>query len=356
MAMVTVIIGTDNSESSTLVRDIPRCWEDDGIRYAVMSSSIAAVVDGREEMLYDLHLHTSTHPKEYDVGIVTVQGIGAKHLFFTRHTKDQQAAAINKIFAGKQGFPEFWPLRTWTSITSMPQHRQGVFVMRPTAGARGIGQLVFDSRKTSFMSIAGILIDMKKNTTTLLETGEKEVPGGAPSESAAEKYAACNQKIAGRFSELPGSPVWYSGGDRRAGEGWETFNEGFFIQEYVPNIAREYRIIIGGDNQPAYAIERQRSRYGVVDGIELACASSAKAGIDASFTTLQAAGVPQSVVDGFTAILREKDFSLYSFDVFVTSDNKWGIFEFSNEFGTESVPNGFVCTEIQKYIRRVSST
>ncbi len=356
MAKATVIVGTDNSNTSTLVRDIPRCWEDDGIRYVVMSDSPVVAVDGRAEMLYDVYIRTAQHPKEYDVGIVTVKGIDAKHLFFTRHGKDQQAVAINKLFADKQGFPEFWPLRTWTSITSMPEYRQGLFVLRPTAGARGIGQLVFDSRKTSFMSIAGALIDMNRNASSFYGDKVEEVSGGIPSSGAYEKFAAYNHKIAQRFAELPGSPIWYSDGDRRQGEGWEIFNESFFIQEYVPNISKEYRIIIGGNNEPAYAVERLRPHYGALSDVNLASASSAEAGIGNAFTTLQAAGLPQSVVDGFTAILREKDFSLYSFDVFLTTDNKWGIFEFSNEFGTESVPNGFVCTEIQKYIRRVTSS
>lgn len=350
MSKKTVIIGTDSSETATLVRDIPRCWEEDGVRYVVVQQSEDSTVDGYSSGFYDLFIRTAVEPEAFDVGIATVKGIDVNHVYFTRHPKDRQAAAINKLFASKPGFHEFWPLRTWTSTKDIPQHRQGVVVVRPRHGARGIGQLVYDTRLTNQMSLQKLLL--KTRAIPDVRSGEVEFHENQNLTSE-EKIAAFNKTLAEQFAALPGSPVWYSGGDRHVGEGWGVFKD-CFIQEYVTDIDKEYRIIIGGENKPVYAIERLRSSYGSCSGVSLASASSAQAGINTASETLHGTGMPQEVIDGFTAILREKDFSLYSFDVFTTKSGKWGIFEFSNEFGTESVPNGLVCTEIKKYIQRIA--
>jgi hypothetical protein len=45
--------------------------------------------------------------------------------------------------------------------------------------------------------------------------------------------------------------------------------------------------------------------------------------------------------------------SLFALDIFITKDGGWGIFEFSPEFGTNSVPNGLCFEESKRFIENI---
>lgn len=360
MAQQTVLIGHESNFISTLLREMPKAWveEDTDIRYCCLDTSGAGTDYAWNYV--DVNISESAHSETSPPGVTVTKGLKVTNVRTTRHTKFFQAVFINHVFKDVDAWPEFRKLKTWRTDADY-DGSVDVLIKRPLNGARGIGQLVFDSKVTTLDSINAAQFffeGLDKEPTTIKHSqGEveeidtsKELP---TSESAIGAY---NQRFNNFLTDHTKGAVWYSEGDRRKGEGYQLFREGSFLQEYVTDVISEYRFIVGGCNEVSYVLERERRDYGKVGKTVLASATGSKRGPDKSYASMIEAGIPASVMQGFKHLLNNYDFSLFSFDVFLTADGKWGIFEFSNEFGSLSVPNGFINREARAFIRRITNT
>lgn len=360
MAQQTVLIGHESNVISTLLREMPKAWveEDTDIRYCCLDTS-SSITDYAWNYV-DVNITEWCVSDTPTPGVMISKGLKTINVRTTRHSKFFQAVFINHVFKNVDAWPEFRKLKTWKNDADYDGSGD-VLVKRPLNGARGIGQLVFDSKVTSLESIQAAHfffdgqdkdgISIKPSSDEIVEISKsKELP------EADASISSYNQRFNNCLNEHCKGAVWYSEGDRRKGEGYQIFKEGSFLQEYAANVISEYRFIIGGRNEVSYVLERERRDYGKVGKTVLASASGAKRGPDKSFTSMAEAGIPASVMQGFKHLLNNYDFSLFSFDVFLTADGKWGIFEFSNEFGSLSVPNGFVNRETRAFIRRITNT
>ena len=126
--------------------------------------------------------------------------------------------------------------------------------------------------------------------------------------------------------------------------------------KYIPNVAKEYRIITGHDSKPIYVIERKR-----VNSIEdsdsyqeIVYLQAQSDEVYKSKRTLQGAGISASIESQVVILLSTMKIPLHSVDLFVTEDGKWGIFEYAYEFGTKAVPTELLRDEAMKYVASVA--
>lgn len=308
-------------------------WETDKAKYLVNHSDM--MKDNEEKICKDISLVVAPIAHGYNLsfgntllqtGIYTV-------LYRSRLPKPYQGLYINSIAEKKKDLlPHLKPIKTWRSHKS-GTGIDGKVIIRPQLGACSIGLIVLDTKVTSIGSVNRLII-------------EGDFQAGATPTST-------NLTIKKKFEELPGSPVYCSEGDTVPLQGMTLLKERYFIQEYVDNIKTEYRIIIGADNRPVYAIQRERYVYGQLDGTDLAYGRSKAVGVGNSFPTLREAGIPDYVEEEFNHLLQSADFALHSFDLFLTDDGQWGVFEFSNEYGVESVPHDLTIQEARTYIENI---
>lgn len=124
--------------------------------------------------------------------------------------------------------------------------------------------------------------------------------------------------------------TYHSGNERESGEALSILkSQVLFIEEYVPNVIEEYRLLVDGDNNIAYMSLRDRARFLMTGDIDPSLSEGK------GITTIDS--LPHIAKD-FTALLNTGIFKHCSVDLFVTDDNKWGVFEFQNQYGTKFVP------------------
>lgn len=131
----------------------------------------------------------------------------------------------------------------------------------------------------------------------------------------------------------------------------------FAIQEYVPDVVNEYRIITTHDADVGLICHRTRDRTQIVD-CDVKSSYMQATGITHDKTqmsvvdaTLPDAPVP-SFYDEVRAVTKALGCRLGSLDIYITSEGKWGIFEYSNEYGTMGIPaevsRRFIRTQVEQ--------
>lgn len=358
MAQLTVLVGVVSADISTLAKELPNAWRDaaTGIRYFAVQTNCRSDTGWK---WVDVNIVEGHNNNTNPIGVTITKRGSVTQVLTSRHGKFAQAEFINQMFQAKDYWPEFLPLRVWKDAKDYDGIGDKLMIMRPENGARGIGQLVYNPVYTTLAMLTKAMyhIDRAPDTSCSPSVKPDDVVEASKSSISEEQFSfdMRNKFLREAFAALPGNPQWYSESDRRKGEGYQILKEDSFIQEYVPNIEAEYRIIIGGNNTPVYALKRNRKDYWQVGNVPLAAACGEDVGPEKSFDDLHAAGIPHYVIQGFNKLCQEYDFSLFSFDLFITNEGKWGILEFCNEFGQCSVPDGLVNREIKKFIERVTA-
>lgn len=338
----TYLICIDENHKTALTQHAVESWEDEDGRYVIIDYTSAIKQVNRLRRTADLMIVPQTTGYNLSIGNVLLSNPYGAVLFQNRLGKPDQAYYLNYLTEDKSVFQNFLPLRTWTTTKGFDGQDLDTIIMRPTYGARSIGLLVLNPKKTSFESVARVIVSIDQSQNT--------VAGNLNS-----IISNFNKEVYDKLQEIPGSPVWCSDGDAIPKEGLKYFTESAFIQEYVPNIQREFRIIVGADNTPVYVLNRYRTQYDNFNGLPMAYARGCHAGMENSFTNMYSAGISVKIEEEFQALLNKANFALHSFDLFVTDNGKWGVLEFSNEFGTSSVPNELVSDEIKKYLKGILS-
>lgn len=214
-------------------------------------------------------------------------------------------------------------------------HLEGIYIVKPEAGARGIGQIKihFNSNVTG-RPTAG----PNKLTHLLNELKGKNSNGGI-----------CNDDIHELLRINFLGSVFSTHGERFQDESaiklLETLDEGLFIQEYVPDIESEFRIIVGYDRTIRYiqnrgfhtSIHKEPNHY---TDYKQAIGSNevSYAKLDHMFEVLEQK-ISKSGVEYLERFIKENISPLNSIDLFVTKGGKFGIFEWYSQFGTQGIPS-----------------
>lgn len=237
-----------------------------------------------------------------------------KLVVIPRYSKVVQSVRFNNhidLFPNK--YPHFYNPKIYknrnlvTQNFSVPGNTK--VVIKPTNGARGIGQFLIDTGKVPF-----------KVVHELVHT-----------------FNQCNIDSDKLFKELEpwGDGVIYSKGtEHRENEGLDMLKSEYMIQEYVPSLISEYRLITDYKGDIAYCQRRtlREKTPGYKQAIGSEVLSKERDDIVSDFSNMMFAKEIQSFIKSVIGPMN-------SVDLFYTMDKKWGIFEHCNQFGMAGVPD-----------------
>lgn len=185
-------------------------------------------------------------------------------------------------------------------------------VVKPIDGARGIGQFLVDPSKIPLAVVVDVLDRFRNDRIEA-----KDVL------SALRKYdPELKYSTAGENSEHEGLLAIYS--------------QGFCIQDYIPNIKAEYRLITGYGDSPTYC---QKRTVRAADATNFAQATGSETNSAKGDDICDVEHVLKGAdYEGLMEFIKTVIGPLSSVDLFVTEDGKWGIFEYCNQFGIKGVP------------------
>ena len=187
-------------------------------------------------------------------------------------------------------------------------------VVKPLDGARGIGQLLIDPDKIPLTAVVDVLDGLKTGRTQLADV-LPELHKYDPT----FKYATSAEKF-----ENEGLTAIQS--------------QGFCIQDYVPKIKLEYRLLTGQDGEIAYC-QRRSIRDKDNTGLAQATGSETNSAKGNDICAINDV-LGGSDLKGLRELVQTVIGPLSSVDLFITEDEQWGIFEYCNQFGMKGVPIG----------------
>lgn len=177
----------------------------------------------------------------------------------------------------------------------------GKVVIKPLDGARGIGHILMD---TNMYQPYHVLDFILKSKVVDVEILQETFPG----------------------------VVFTTARELSQGEGVQSLRDyGVVMQEFVPNIKEEYRIIFTPDDQ-CYAIPRPISDSSYPQPEQPSHNPHTLQEMKQTFNEL-----PKALILDLKKILRKIDLEFGSLDLFITDDGQWGIFEYCNQFGINGI-------------------
>lgn len=296
---------------------------------------------------YEVYFHrdprmsiTNGHARfNFDVvvndGSLKIDGMDIQNLIPTRrvHTikrynkVEQQmrllaAVELNSDEENKALFTNFYPLvmhhnpqmNGFSQLINPENH----VVVKPLDGARGIGQFLIDPEKLPLAVVVDALDGLIRDRVAMedvLPTLRKFDP--------TLKYATA--------------------GEKDDNEGLVAIkSQGFCIQDYVPNIKLEYRLLTGQDGEIAYC-QRRDIRNKSTEGFAQATDSEANSAKGSDIVSIRDV-LSGADLEGLQELVQTVIGPLSSVDLFITEDEQWGIFEYCNQFGMKGVPIGLAQT------------
>lgn len=269
-----------------------------------------------------------TGSEAFTTDIVVVNGntaSGASHTFNSygqlvvnrvRPSKDHQMAIINHA-AKRARVESFLPQQCWSIGTETGLYDDDLVLVKPSDGARGVFHFVMKIRDfRAYLSSTGG--DIKESS--LRQAGVEVTKAGL-----------------------------------RPGETAENLKQGdMCIWKFIENIAYEIRIITGADGLAGFAHKREREieNNGEPEGKSVPFAQATGKDVRVIKSRLQDAMDPEHYElfgHEINKVLKQLHRPLHSFDIFVTTDNKWGIFEYSHEFGCSAIHSNWLVPELQNY-------
>ena len=184
-------------------------------------------------------------------------------------------------------------------------------VIKPLDGARGIGQFLVDPAMIPLTVVVDVLDGLVR--------GRVEIDDVLPT-----------------LRKFDPTFEYATSGEREENEGLHAIkSQGFCIQDYVPKIKLEYRLLTGQDGEIAYCQRRDiRSKNNT--GFAQATGSEANSAKGDDIVAIRDV-LSGSDLQGLQEMARLVG-PLSSIDLFITEDEKWGIFEYCNQFGMKGVP------------------
>jgi len=185
-------------------------------------------------------------------------------------------------------------------------------VVKPLDGARGIGQFLIDPTVIPLSVIVDLLDTFRRDQIT-------------------------REDVLKKLHKFDPQLKYATAGEKYEGEGFDAIkSQGFCVQDHINNIKSEYRLITGHNGEIVYC-QRRSIRSQTEDGFRQATGSetnSAKGTDIMSINDVLSADDREALLELTTTVIGP----LSSIDLFITMDNKWGIFEYCNQFGIKGVP------------------
>lgn len=334
--MKTFLIRTKSEDGvvCSIINGMPLNWRTKNARYIVIDRDEVLIDDYKQEI--DLVIKSNLGGLSGNFGNSLTKSDFGTVLTVTRNTKSDQGQFLRKLLNDQK---TTWMLapETWQSPAAFDNTDTGLVILRPALGARGIGTVVLDPAKTSINGVWSTIcsiLNIQDNASWTIEEA--------------------NNNLSWALRELPGSPVWASDGDKTLFEGAKRLTETtMVVQTYIPDVVREFRVIIGGNNKPVYFVERDRKLHDNIKSNPVTFATIDNVGMENSFSSERMLDLPSYVMEEFQLLLDKRDFSMYGFDLFITKKGHWGVFEFSPEFCVQDVPNDLCFREGKIFIERV---
>lgn len=236
---------------------------------------------------------------------------------FPRYPKDIQAFMLHRA-AAKLGLEDFVTLPAYTlkynfqgpnacTTLDIPHITEGLWIVRPTNGARSIGQIIIDCSRIELQ-------------TALTQISEE------------------------MFSDpslAPAGVIINKGTEFCENESVAMLRDGMFLQKVQERVVDEYRVIVGLDSEIELVMARPTKE--IIDNeTRYSCVSMERditvleMGVDNTGGVFKGQRSEQ-VFESLSRLIVEAKIPAGSIDVFTTYDEKtnslkWGIFEFSNQF------------------------
>lgn len=326
--MKQIKIGTSkNAIGQINILSIPNVWTTScgGAKVFDTEDYMPGIVNGVFSPYADLSLELIVSDARYPVGNGIFRGVtDVPTLVVSRQNKSLNSAWLNTQ-ASRLGLKNFRFLETCNSDRSFEPTVGKHYIVKPELGARSLGQVIFNPEVTTLSAINNCIAEHTK------------------------------ENLAQQLVQLPGFPVYVSGDENEEHDGCQTLKEqSLFNQEYVPDIDKEFRVIMNHRNEVGYCIERERTVHNDSGKVTVATASGAKRSITtATYCLPPALKAHEAEIN---QLLSRGSFELYAFDFFTTVSGQWGVFEFAPQCGTGAVPDGFLPREAKLYIERICKT
>lgn len=290
---------------------------------------------------------------------------------FTRLKKSYQQAWLKNGI--RDGF--FLPIPTWSDPDSAVLRENTRYIIKPEHGARGIGNILFNSDYATPSKLLKLL-----NKASDIQPKEQE-----------RDYKIVQDKfVEGLFNTQLGINVahYVSARDLYPGEGVGELigGGGHCLQEQIDSIYAEYRFITDENGKVCYVVQRAintvlQIRPGLSYGQGCGNMETPKSvfvpdaeGVDSLFKadyacaegTKKTPTKPQDIRhrDRLTAALlgvESLKLPLHSFDIFIQENTdvnegwNWGVFEFCPQFGVEAVPMHLIVGPAKRFVEKLVS-
>lgn len=274
----------------------------------VIGNPKASIVGDEVITNFDIILHANrSHPLQDDSSVSWTDIIGNRSVGIDRVSKAVMQPIMAK-YAKNKNMSLFVPVKTYLSNTRMASkdHPELIFggdlpksyVIKSCHGAQGYGQIVIKDRDK--ISLQKLMDAIWKNDYSSLV-------------SFADNHRDVVQLI--------------GDGGRKTME--QINNQGCIAQEIIKNISAEYRILAVNNGDIHYITHRERKggEYKQANG----CNTPFREVRSLNYFIKDKKMV--SEIKDMVKMICNKFGPLQSIDLFLTNDGRWGIFEFSNQFG-----------------------
>lgn len=281
------------------------------------------IVDGATRFNFDIAIHD---------GKLNIDGMVLDHLLpshrihtIKRYNKVEQHTRIAGFLAAYYNqyqrpeervmFKNFEQVKMWfnrqASGWSHLINPERPVVVKPRDGARGIGQFLINPNKIPMAVVIDNLDTFRRGTIT-------------------------GEQLMAALAKFDPDMAYSTEAERYPGEGLEAISQqGYTIQSFVPDIKLEYRLLSDKDGHIAYC-QRRGIRSGN-DGFPQATGSSTDSIKGDDVCHIKDVLSPTDL-EGLEEIVRNVIGPLSSIDLYITGDEKWGIFEYCNQWGMKGVP------------------
>ena len=342
MSLETIVVAVNNIDMLTNIRDLPRSFtcKENKLRFVVHTDPKFRVVDNGVITNFDFLVNgTTMEESESVVSLPWYPYLPVQQQVTSLRSSKwelQMFLASSKLATTSKSFkiiPTYYvPLQEGCRVQGNELSRDKTYVLKTKYGARGMGQFMFTPKDVSLEQIL-IAVNQSKD----------------------------HKEFEKKFSNIAGSDrVSYSKGlEFSEGESFSILKgQDFVIQELVPNIVKEFRLIARHDGEGVNWLCHERI---LVDRESQSGLKFTQASIDGAspLTELQVSRsnlglgevlLSKGISESFDSLIKDllnKYGFLLSIDLFLTDENELGVLEVSNQFSVVDFGEKF-CNEFTK--------
>lgn len=310
---------------------LPSTWVENGNTFSVIKGTPSFTPCETCDDFRNLHLLSEFGIWSRGLGVNFNEVADSFFVFFTRQTKPLQNFALN--YAAKQT-----GCRNYEPVINLGDGFAGTFkgkdyILKPENGARGIGQLKLNSNEAS--------IDGIRRAIAALRVVRNNSPDKFNTELAEKEFSALLKREVKFQTKREHAP----------NEGIGELVSNWCVTEHIPNILEEYRLIVNYDSTGiCYGIKRDTFVNENDGHIQ---ATGSEGNLTDTFQDFTETDIPLSIINNLRNLLAKLYVPLHAFDLFLTKEGTWGIFEISPDFGGVAVPGYLIENECKKFVSSI---